>query len=132
MSGAVHERKDISPYSSTTEIEPSLGSLVVHLRLKEQTCIVSFSGAITDKTRVTLDGVAELIAGEDSVVLDFSRIDVVNRAGMDAVDILVHSVLSHGAHLRMTQPKTRMGKAFRTQAWNYRFADSMLPSESNQ
>jgi anti-anti-sigma regulatory factor len=132
MSSASHERHDISLYSSTAEIEPSPDSLVVHLRLKERTCIVSFSGAITDRTRLTLDGVAELIAGEDWVVLDFSRIDLVNRTGMDAVDMLIHSVLSHGAHLRLTQPRTRAGGALLTRAWDYRFSDSMLPGESNQ
>jgi hypothetical protein len=118
MTGAVHERHDKTKVSLDSETDPPSSALVVCLRHEDRTCIASFSGAITDKTRATIDGVTDLIAGEESVVLDFSRVDVIGKGGADAVDVLVRSVRARGAHLRMTQsrcvrraPLCRMARA---------------------
>jgi anti-anti-sigma regulatory factor len=117
MSGSVHERQDRLPSSPTLETEPQPGSLVVYLHLEERSCIASFSGALTSKTRATIDGVADLIAGEESVVLDLSRLDVVDRGGADAFDLLVRSVQERGAELLIREPRERI--------------DGVLPTRTN-
>lgn len=94
--------------------EPQTPSLVVSLRRETHRCIASFSGALTARTRATIDGVADLIAGERSVVLDLSRVDAVDAGGADAVEVLVSSVRALGGHLQMTGARGRLGAALRT------------------
>lgn len=92
-------------------MEWPIASLVVHLRRDAESCIASFSGSLTETTRATIDAIAELIGGEQRVLLDFSRVDEVDRGGADAVEVLVHSVRAHGAHLRIAYPTRRMSEA---------------------
>ena len=82
---------------------PPVGALLVYLRHEAQNCTASFIGALTSDTRATIDGVVDLIAGEPSVVLDLSRVEVIDRGGADAVEVLVNSVRAHGGHFRMAE-----------------------------
>jgi hypothetical protein len=101
MSAAIPDRHGVLiPRESQTEALP-IGSLLVYLRHDAQSCIASFVGALTSATRTTIDGVVDLIAGEPSVVLDLSRVEVVDRGGADAVEVLVNSVRARGGHFRM-------------------------------
>jgi anti-anti-sigma regulatory factor len=101
MSVAIPDRHGVrSPRASQTEALP-ISSLLVYLRHDAQNCIASFVGALTSTTRATIDGVVDLIAGEPSVVLDLSRVEVVDRGGADAVEVLVNSVRARGGHFRM-------------------------------
>ena len=104
MSDAIPDRHDgpSSPRASQTERLP-IGSLLVYLRHDAPNCIVSFIGALTSATRATIDGVVDLIAGEPSVVLDLSRVEVVDQGGADAVEVLVNSVRARGGHFRMAE-----------------------------
>ncbi len=104
MSGANPDRHEgpISPGASQSEPLP-IGSLLVYLRHDAQNCIASFVGALTSATRATIDGVIELIAGEPSVVLDLSRVEVVDQGGADAVEVLVNSVRARGGRFRMAK-----------------------------
>jgi hypothetical protein len=61
--------------------EPPTASLVVHLHRNTQSCLASFSGSLTDSIQVTIDGLADLFAGEESVILDLSRADVADNVG---------------------------------------------------
>jgi hypothetical protein len=85
--------------------EPNV-SLLVLLRRDAHRCVASFSGALTDTTRTTIQALAQLMIGERSIVLDFSRVNQIDRGGAEAVQVLVHSVKAGGAQLRMTQPRT--------------------------
>jgi anti-anti-sigma regulatory factor len=107
--GRPHERLS----SAVTESEPPIASLVVYLHREAQRCIASFSGALTAGTRATIDGVADLIAGERSVLLDFSRVDVIDAGGADAVEVLVDSVRALGGHLQTIGSRARMSGGFR-------------------
>jgi anti-anti-sigma regulatory factor len=101
MSAAVPARHGaLSPRASQTEALP-ISSLLVYLRHDAQNCIASFVGALTSATRATIDGVVDLIAGEPSVIVDLSRVEVVDRGGADAVEVLVNSVRARGGHFRM-------------------------------
>src|SRR5580692_7829760 len=82
---------------------PPIDSLLVYLRHDAQNCIASFIGALTSATRTTIDGVVDLIAGEPSVVLDLSLVEVVDQGGADAVAVLVNSVRARGGHFRMAE-----------------------------
>ena len=101
MSRTVHGRRDEPMTPSASQIDPPIESLVVYLHREAQRCIASFTGALTAATRGTIDGVADLLAGEQSVVLDFSRVDFIDAGGADAVEVLVNSVRAHGGHFRM-------------------------------
>jgi STAS domain len=104
MSGAIPHRHDgpVSPGASQTGARPS-GSLLVYLRHEAQNCIASFIGVLTSATRATIDGVVDLIAGEPSVILDLSRVEVVDQGGADAVEVLVNSVRARGGHFRIAE-----------------------------
>lgn len=103
MSAAIPDRHGaVSPRASRTE-PLRTGSLLVYLRHDAQNCTASFIGALTSATRATIDGVVDLIAGEPSVVLDLSRVEVVDRGGADAVEMLVNSVRARGGHFRMAE-----------------------------
>jgi hypothetical protein len=78
---------------------PDATSLVVHLHRDADHCTASFYGSLTTGTRLTFEGLGDLLAGEESVVLDFSRIDVVDNDGSEAVDALIDSIRARGAHL---------------------------------
>jgi MFS superfamily sulfate permease-like transporter len=104
MSGAIPDRHDDPGSTRASQTEPlPIGSLVVYLRHDAKTCIASFIGVLTSATRATLDGVVDLIASEPSVVLDLSRVKVVDQGGADAVDVLVKSVRARGGHFRMAE-----------------------------
>ena len=96
----VRDRRDEPQRSSASETEAPIASLVVYLHREAHRCIASFSGALTAATRATIDGVADLLAGEQLVVFDFSRVDVIDTGGSDAVDVLVNSVRAHGTSSR--------------------------------
>jgi anti-anti-sigma regulatory factor len=81
-----------------------IASLVVYLHHEGCSCIASFSGALTATTRPTIDGVADLVADEESVVLDFSRVDVIDEAGTHAIEMLVRLVRVHGGDLQVAKP----------------------------
>jgi anti-anti-sigma regulatory factor len=101
MSAAIPDRHGVlSPRASQMEAQP-ISSLLVYLRHDAQHCIASFVGTLTSATRATIDGVVDLIAGEPSVVLDLSRVEVIDRGGADAVEVLVNSVRARGGHFRM-------------------------------
>jgi anti-anti-sigma regulatory factor len=88
----------------SSETAPPIASLVVHLHRDAQQCTASFGGSLTDTTRVTIDGLADLLTGEESVVLDLSRIDEVDKHGADALEALVETVRALGAHLQIVHP----------------------------
>jgi anti-anti-sigma regulatory factor len=104
MSGAVPDRHDGSVFPRASQAEPPpIGSLLVYIRHDAQNCIASFIGALSTATRATIDGVVDLIAGEPSVVLDLSRVEVVDQGGADAVEVLVNSVRAYGGHFRLAE-----------------------------
>ena len=84
-----------------------MASLVVHLHHEGPRCIASFSGTMTTATRGTIDGVADLIAGEETVVIDLSRADVIDHGGADAMELLVHSVRVRGGHIQIAESERR-------------------------
>jgi drug/metabolite transporter (DMT)-like permease len=88
--------------SEASEAEQSIASLVVYLHHRGQSCVASFNGALTVATRATIEGVANVIAGENEVLLDFSRVDGVDEVGLDAVEMLVGWLRRCGGHVRMT------------------------------
>ena len=104
MSTGVQDRHDGSRSLQASETAPPIASLVVRLHRDANNCTASFSGSLTATTRLTIDGLADLLAGEESVVLDFSRIDVVDNHGADAVEVLIDSVRARGTHLLMVPP----------------------------
>ncbi len=120
MSRMVHDGRNESLFSSASETEAPIASLVVYLHREAYRCIASFSGALTAATRATIDGVADLLAGEQSVVLDFSRVDVTDEGGADAVEVLVDSVRAHRGHFQMAESRGRMGACLRGRASGYR------------
>jgi len=99
-----------------------MASLVVYLHREAYRCIASFSGALTAATRATIDGVADLLAGEQSVLLDFSRVDVIDDGGADALEVLVDSVRAHGGQFQMAESGGRMGAFLRGRATDDRMA----------
>jgi MFS superfamily sulfate permease-like transporter len=101
--------RSLSPLAGKTQ--PAIASLVVHLHRDEQRCIASFSGSLAGTTGVTIDGVADLISGEESVLLDFSRADLVDQGGVDALETLILSIRQKGARLQVVQPRNRRGKS---------------------
>jgi hypothetical protein len=109
----VHDRRDEPESSSPSETDAPIASLVVYLHREAYRCIASFSGALTSATRATIDGVGDLLAGERLVVLDFSRVDVVDAGGADAVEVLVNSVRAHGGHFQMAESRGRLGASLR-------------------
>jgi anti-anti-sigma regulatory factor len=94
-------------------METPIAALLVYLHREAHRCIASFSGALTSATRATVDGVADLLAGEQSVVLDLSRVDVIDAGGADALEVLVNSVRAHGGHFQMAESRGRMGASLR-------------------
>jgi hypothetical protein len=98
------DRDNKSPSFSTFAPEPPGAPLVVHMHRDAQSCIASFSGSLSDTTRVTIDGVADLIAGERTVVLDFSRVDEVEKGGAEAVEAMIQSMRARGTEVRMANP----------------------------
>jgi len=113
MSRTIRGRPHEPLSSAVTGSEPPIASLVDYLHREAQMCIASFSEALTAGTRATVDGVADLIAGERSVLLDFSRVDVVDAGGADAVEVLVDSVHALGRHLQTIGSRGRMSGGFR-------------------
>jgi hypothetical protein len=110
MSIAVPDRpRSLSPLSRETQ--PASVSLVVHLHRDAESCVASFSGSLAGATRVTIDGIAELISGERSVLLDFSRAEVVDQGGADALEALVVSLRVQGTDLQVAEPVRRRGNA---------------------
>jgi anti-anti-sigma regulatory factor len=98
-----------SPLAGRTQ--PAIASLVVHLHRDVQACIASFSGSLSGTTGVTIDGIADLISGEESVLLDFSRADVVDQGGAEALEALLLSIRQRGARLQVVQPRNRRGRS---------------------
>jgi hypothetical protein len=115
MSFALYERDDKSLSSPTSEPEPPTASLVVHLRRNAHSCIASFNGSLTNWTQVTIEGLAGLFAGEESVVLDLSRVDVVDEIGETALQALVHSVRERGVDLQMILPTVPSSNSFQVE-----------------
>jgi MFS superfamily sulfate permease-like transporter len=120
MSRTDHGRRDESLTSLASPIDPPIESLVVYLHREAQRCIALFSGALTAATRGTIDGVADLLAGERSVILDLSRIDFIDAGGADAVEVLVNSVRAHGAHFRIVEARGHTGASLRDRANGHR------------
>jgi anti-anti-sigma regulatory factor len=125
MSRTVDGRRDEPFTSSDAQIDAPIGSLVVYLHREAQRCIASFSGALTAATRGTIDGVADLLAGEQSVILDLSRVDFMDAGGADAVEVLVNSVRARGGHFRMAEARGRTAALLRARANGYRFRPAM-------
>jgi anti-anti-sigma regulatory factor len=109
-------QSDLLCFSTGSRPKGTVTSLLVYLRQDVHGCIASFIGSITATTRVTIDGVADLIIGEQSVALDFSGIDAIDTSGAEAVAVLVRSVQDRGAHLRITQPRVGTVASLREQA----------------
>jgi anti-anti-sigma regulatory factor len=105
MAGAMHDRYGETPSRRATARDPATASLLVYLHHQGHRCVASFSGALTAATRSTVDGIANLIAGEESIVLDLSRVAVVDEDGTDALETLVESVLAHGAQLQICEAR---------------------------
>jgi hypothetical protein len=70
------------------------GSVVVYLRPNTQNGIATFAGALINAARMTLD-IAGSIAGEESVILDLSRVDLQHEGGVDALQALIHWMRGH-------------------------------------
>jgi hypothetical protein len=107
-SNTAHDRWGPTQSRRADGPEEANASLLVLLRRDAHRCVASFSGALTDTTRTTIQALAQLMIGERSIVLDFSRVDQIDRDGAEAVQVLVHSVKAGGAQLRMTQPKAKL------------------------
>src|ERR1700677_608068 len=110
--------------SSASHFDPPIESLGVYLHPEAQRCIASFSGALTAAPRGTIDGVADLLAGEQSVILDFSRVDFIDAGGADAVEVLVNSVRAHGGRFRMVEASGRTAASLRARVNGYRLVGS--------
>jgi len=98
---------DSSPSAPSPATESLITSLVVSLHRNAESCTAAFSGSLAESTQATIDGIADLIAGEESVILDFSRADVADQGGADAVEVLVRIVRARAAELQITQPRSR-------------------------
>jgi MFS superfamily sulfate permease-like transporter len=133
LSRMVRDRRDEPQRSSASETEAPIASLVVYLHREAHRCIASFSGALTAATRATIDGVADLLAGEQLVVFDFSRVDVIDTGGSDAVDVLVNSVRAHGGRFQIAESKGRMGASLRARvARNFRDSSTFVEQGRRQ
>src|ERR1700727_833064 len=97
----VHDRRDEPESSSSSESEAPIASLVVYLHREAYRCIASFSGALTAATRARRHGLADLLAGERLVVLDFSRVDVNDAGGRDFVEVLANPVRARQSYFQM-------------------------------
>jgi hypothetical protein len=102
--GLYNDRRNRSLSFRASGPEPPTVPLVVRLYRNAQSCIASFSGSLTDSTQVTIDGLAGLFAGEESVILDLSRADVADDVGAAALEGLVQSVRARGVDLQMILP----------------------------
>jgi hypothetical protein len=60
----------------------------------------------------TIDGVADLIIAEAAVVLDFSRVDLVDIGGARAAVRMIRAILLGGSHLQITEPMRLESRAF--------------------
>ena len=117
MSRTVHDRLNGVPCPRSAETKPqSAASLLVYIRHDAGHCIVSFIGSLTSTTRATIDGVADLISGEESVVLDLSRVEVVDEWGANAVGVLVNMVRARGGRFQMAEMDGRMFASLRPPA----------------
>jgi ABC-type transporter Mla MlaB component len=101
MSVGVHNRKQGSASIPTSDAVPPIASLVVRLHHDGRQCTASFNGSLTGTTRTTIDGLADLLTGEESVVLDLSRIVAVDKHGAEALEALIERVRTLGAHLQI-------------------------------
>jgi hypothetical protein len=99
MSVGVHKRNQGSASIPPSEAAQPIASLVVRLHRDAKQCTASFSGSLTNSTRTTIDGLADLLTGEASVVLDLSRIDAVDIHGEEALEALIDTIRALGAHL---------------------------------
>jgi len=126
MSWTFQDRRDETESSTASEMEQPIASLVVYLHREAHRCIASFSGALTAATRATIDGVADLLTGEQSVVLDFSRVDLMDAGGADAVEVLVNAVRSRGGHFQMAESRGWNGASLGTRAIGHRLLPSFL------
>jgi ABC-type transporter Mla MlaB component len=93
--------KRLPPLRPGAAMQP-VASLLISLRYDGRRYVALFRGALTAATRATLDGVADLLVGESSVLLDLSQLDVVDEGGAAALTALVDSVRGHGVQLRVT------------------------------
>jgi hypothetical protein len=111
----VHHPDERSLRSLAAETEGPIPSLVVHVHGDARHCVASFSGALSKATRTTIYAIVDLIASEEAVILDFSRADVVDEDGADAVDVLIQEVRAGGTDLRIIdesvslEPRRRFG-----------------------
>lgn len=103
MAFDAHERDERSPTSLATEKEAEILSLSVYVHSDGDHCIASFCGALSSATRTTIYAVSELLVGERSVVFDFSRADVPDESGEDAVEVLIQSVRERGTDVQIAQ-----------------------------
>jgi anti-anti-sigma regulatory factor len=99
MSVDVQNGDQASASVSSSEVAPPVATLVVRLHRDATRCTASFSGSLTDATRITIDGLADLLAGEESVVFDLSRIDAVDKLGTDALEALIRAVRAFGSQV---------------------------------
>lgn len=107
MSIDVNYQPESPPTSSALASDSPITSLVVSLHRNAESCTATFSGSLAESTQATIDGIADLIAGEESVILDFSRADVADQGGADAVEVLVRTVRVRAAELQVAQPRSR-------------------------
>jgi hypothetical protein len=87
-------------------------ALLAYLHRDANSCIASFIGGLTVTTRNAIDGVADLIIGEAAVVLDFSRVDLVDIGGARAAARMIRAILLGGSHLQITEPMRPESRAF--------------------
>jgi anti-anti-sigma regulatory factor len=92
------------PRKTAAIADPNATSLVVHLHRDADLCTASFDGSLTNTTRLTIEGLVDLLAGEESVILDLSKVDVIDNDGSDAVEALIDSIRARGAHLLVDHP----------------------------
>ena len=85
---------------------------MAYLHRDANSCIASFIGGLTVTTRNTIDGIADLISGEAAVVLDFSRVDLVDIGGARAAARMIRAILLGGSHLQITEPTRPESRAF--------------------
>jgi hypothetical protein len=109
MSIDVDNRNAGSASIRASESATPAASLVVHLHRDANNCTASFTGSLTETTRITIDGLADLLAGEGSVVLDLCGIDAVDKHGADALEVLIDTVRALGAHLLIVPSASPVG-----------------------
>lgn len=114
VSNAV-DRQRRTPARRASEMELPTPSLVVYLHRQANSCIASFSGALSIATQNTINGIAELIVGEISVLLDFSQVDMVDVNGVDATTMLTSISSVAWSHLQIIEPKRQESGSFLVQ-----------------